>query len=155
VDVFDGNMNLLSLPGAFTDGSIPAGFAPFGIQNLGGFPELELRFCLPVGYLWGPSNTIELEPDLRVQNGIHLVFRKFQELGSARQVLLWCRRENITAPAIGYGEANQIYWKLPLYHTVLAILTNPIYAGAYAFGRTEARTKVVAGRAHRTAGHVN
>jgi uncharacterized protein (TIGR03118 family) len=36
VDVFDGNMNLLSLPGAFTDGSIPAGFAPFNIQNLGG-----------------------------------------------------------------------------------------------------------------------
>jgi hypothetical protein len=36
VDVFDGNMNLLSLPGAFTDANIPAGFAPFNIQNLGG-----------------------------------------------------------------------------------------------------------------------
>ena len=36
VDVFDGNMNLVSLPGAFMDSSIPAGFAPFNIQNLGG-----------------------------------------------------------------------------------------------------------------------
>ena len=36
VDVFDGNMNLLSLAGAFTDPQIPAGFAPFNIQNLGG-----------------------------------------------------------------------------------------------------------------------
>lgn len=36
VDVFDGNMNLLSLPGAFDDSQIPAGFAPFNIQNLGG-----------------------------------------------------------------------------------------------------------------------
>ena len=36
VDVYDGNMNLLSLPGAFTDSSIPAGFAPFNVQNLGG-----------------------------------------------------------------------------------------------------------------------
>jgi hypothetical protein len=57
-------------------------------------------------------------------------------------------------PSIGYGEANQqIYWKPPVYHTVLAILTNPMYAGAYAFGRTEARTKVIAGRARRTIGH--
>jgi uncharacterized protein (TIGR03118 family) len=36
IDVFDGNMNLLSLPGAFSDANIPAGFAPFNIQNLGG-----------------------------------------------------------------------------------------------------------------------
>jgi uncharacterized protein (TIGR03118 family) len=36
VDVFDGTMNLVSLPGAFTDPQIPAGFAPFNIQNLGG-----------------------------------------------------------------------------------------------------------------------
>jgi len=36
VDVFDGNMNLLALPGAFSDPQIPAGFAPFNIANLGG-----------------------------------------------------------------------------------------------------------------------
>jgi uncharacterized protein (TIGR03118 family) len=36
IDVFDGQMNLLSLPGAFTDSTLPAGFAPFNIANLGG-----------------------------------------------------------------------------------------------------------------------
>ncbi len=36
VDVFDGNMKLVSLPGAFVDPKIPAGFAPFNIQNLDG-----------------------------------------------------------------------------------------------------------------------
>jgi uncharacterized protein (TIGR03118 family) len=36
VDVYDGNMNLLSLPGAFSDPQIPSGFAPFNIANLGG-----------------------------------------------------------------------------------------------------------------------
>jgi uncharacterized protein (TIGR03118 family) len=36
VDVFDGGMNLVALPGAFTDAQIPAGFAPFNVQNLGG-----------------------------------------------------------------------------------------------------------------------
>jgi DNA invertase Pin-like site-specific DNA recombinase len=114
----------------------------------------ELRFCLPVGYTRGTGGAIEFDPDLRVQNAIRLVFHKFQELGSARQVLLWCRQQQITLPAIGYGEIHQVYWKDPVYHTVLAILTNPIYAGAYAFGRTEARTTVVGGRPYRTSGHV-
>jgi len=114
----------------------------------------ELRFCLPVGYCWGSAGKIERDPDVRVQNAIHLVFRRFQELGSARQVLLWCRQENVTLPAVGYGKENhRIYWKLPLYHTILNILTNPTYAGAYAFGRTEARTKMTEGRARRTEGH--
>jgi uncharacterized protein (TIGR03118 family) len=36
VDVWDGNMNLLSLPGAFTDPSIPGGVAPFNIQAMNG-----------------------------------------------------------------------------------------------------------------------
>jgi len=33
VDIFDGNFNLT---GSFTDPAIPAGFAPFGIQDIGG-----------------------------------------------------------------------------------------------------------------------
>jgi DNA invertase Pin-like site-specific DNA recombinase len=114
----------------------------------------ELQFCLPVGFCWGLNRAIELDPDLRVQNAIHLVFQKFQQYGSARQTLLCFREERITLPAIGYGDKNRrVYWKPPLYHTVLAILTNPMYAGAYTFGRTEARTKVTIGRARRTDGH--
>lgn len=40
-----------------------------------------------------------------------------------------------------------------MYHTILAILTNPVFAGAYAFGKTESRTAVVDGRARKTVGH--
>jgi uncharacterized protein (TIGR03118 family) len=36
VDVFDASFNLMSLPGAFQDPKVPKGFAPFGIQALGG-----------------------------------------------------------------------------------------------------------------------
>lgn len=36
VDVFDTNFAKVTVPGAFTDPNIPAGFAPFGIQNIGG-----------------------------------------------------------------------------------------------------------------------
>jgi DNA invertase Pin-like site-specific DNA recombinase len=114
----------------------------------------ELRFALPVGLCWGLAGKIELEPDSRVQNAVHLVFGKFQELGSARQVLLWCRAQQITLRSVGYSEStHHIYWKPPHYGTILTILQNPMYAGAYAFGRTESRTKVVAGRPRQTAGH--
>lgn len=114
----------------------------------------ELRFCLPVGFCRGSNDAIEIDPDGRVQNAVHLVFQKFDQRGSARQVLLWFREERVSLPAVGYdGKNQQIYWKPPLYHTILAILTNPMYAGAYAFGRTEVRTKVSMGRARRTEGH--
>ena len=44
-------------------------------------------------------------------------------------------------------------WRLPLYHTLLRMLQNPIYAGAYAFGRTTTRTRVIDGAARKTGGH--
>jgi len=114
----------------------------------------ELRFCLPIGFCRGLGDAIELDPDLRVQNAVRLVFQKFQQHGSARQALLWFREEGVTLPAVGYGDKNrQVYWKAPRYHTVLAILTNPMYAGAYVFGKTEALTKINMGRARRTDGH--
>jgi hypothetical protein len=46
-----------------------------------------------------------------------------------------------------------VAWRLPVYNTILKILTNPCYAGAYAFGRTCTRTAVIDGRPHKTRGH--
>ena len=90
----------------------------------------ELRFCLPVGLCWGTAGKLALNPDVRVQNAIHLVLQKFQELGSARQVLLWCREQQIPLPALGDKEGpHHIFWKLPVYSTILAILENPLLCG--------------------------
>ncbi|HMD48039.1 MAG TPA: TIGR03118 family protein, partial [Bryobacteraceae bacterium] len=36
VDVWDGNLKKLTTAGGFTNAAIPAGFAPFNIQNIGG-----------------------------------------------------------------------------------------------------------------------
>jgi excisionase family DNA binding protein len=114
----------------------------------------ELRILLPVGLCWTSSGRIELDPDRRVQQAIHLVFRKMTELGSARQVLLWCRQDKITLPAFPRDPGEpKLVWKLPVYHSILGILTNPMYAGAYVFGKTEARTRIVDGRARKTVGH--
>jgi hypothetical protein len=47
----------------------------------------------------------------------------------------------------------KITWRPPACHTVLQILHNPIYAGAYAFARRGNRIRVVEGRARKTSGH--
>lgn len=114
----------------------------------------ELRFLLPVGLCWTGVGKIEKDPDRRVQEALQLVFTKMTELGSVRQVLLWFRQEKVSLPAFPRdpGEPRMV-WKLPIYNTLLKILTNPAYAGAYAFGKTRARVQVVDGRARKTAGH--
>jgi excisionase family DNA binding protein len=114
----------------------------------------ELQFLLPVGFCWSTNGKIEKDPDVRVQQAIELVFRKITELGSVRRVLLWFAEEKICLPAFPRdpGERKMI-WKLPVYSNIRAILANPIYAGAYAFGKTETRTHIVSGRARKTAGH--
>ena len=114
----------------------------------------ELQYCLPVGYLWTTDGKIEMDPDQRMQQTLNLVFSKMTELGSVRQVLLWFRRERVELPMRIFDQpSGRTVWNLPIYNTVLRLLTNPIYAGAYAFGKTQARTTVVDGRARKTEGH--
>jgi hypothetical protein len=109
---------------------------------------------LPVGFCWTGAGKIEKDADRRVQQAIQLLFTKMTELGSVRQVLLWFRHEKVALPALPRdpGELKMV-WKVPIYNSVLSVLTNPIYAGAYAFGKTEARIRIVDGRARKTIGH--
>jgi DNA invertase Pin-like site-specific DNA recombinase len=114
----------------------------------------ELRIPLPVGFCWSPNGQVEKDPDERVQHAIQMVFQKMTELGSIRQVLIWLRQENVCLPAsLPVAGEGQRVWKLPLYQNTHDILTNPVYAGTYAFGKTAPRTKVVEGRARRSFGH--
>src|SRR5437764_4476845 len=91
------------------------------------------------GYLRIGRDRIEMDPDQRVQDALRLVFTKFTELQSVRQVHVWLRGEGIALPVACHTAAagRSIVWRLPLYNTVHNILTNPVYAGAYAFGHDE------------------
>ena len=99
------------------------------------------------GYVKVGRDRIEKNPDQRVRDALQLVFSKFAEFQSARQVHIWLRDEGIELPVKSRdGEARGIVWRLPAYNIVHNILTNPIYAGAYAFGRTTSKVSVEQGR---------
>jgi DNA invertase Pin-like site-specific DNA recombinase len=113
----------------------------------------EYRFMLPPGFCWSEAGKIEIDPDEHVVDTIRLVFIKFRELGSARQVFLWLRSADIKMPVVRRNvDVYKVIWKAPAYHTVVQILHNPLYAGAYAFGRSAQRTRVVDGRARKVNG---
>jgi DNA invertase Pin-like site-specific DNA recombinase len=99
------------------------------------------------GYVKVGRDRLEKNPDQRIQDALKLVFSKFAEFQSARQVHIWLRDEGIELPVKSRNaEARGIIWRLPAYNIVHNILTNPIYAGAYAFGRTTSRVSVENGR---------
>ena len=107
----------------------------------------ELFLGVAAGYVKAGRVRIEKDADQRVQEALLLVFAKFAEFQSVRQVHIWLREEGIVLPVKSHNtEGRAIIWKLPAYNTVHNILTNPIYAGAYAFGRTTSKVSVEDGR---------
>lgn len=114
----------------------------------------ELRFALPPGFCWDELGRIEIDPDERVSDAIRLLFRKFHELGSVRQVFLWASQAAVQLPVLRQSSTgSRIEWREPAYHSVLQVLKHPMYAGAYVFGRTTQRTQVIDGRARKSVGH--
>jgi excisionase family DNA binding protein len=102
---------------------------------------------IPAGYVENGHGGLEQDPDDQVRAGITLVFAKFRELGSARQVCLWCRQEALAVPRKAWDHRGVfVEFILPTPSLILGILHHPIYAGAYTFGRTKQRTIIVEGR---------
>jgi DNA invertase Pin-like site-specific DNA recombinase len=102
---------------------------------------------LPIGYVKGSDDRIEKDPDARVGSTLDLMFRKFAELGSVRQVYFWLDQQHIQLPvARGPEEVREIVWQPARYHAVLSVLKNPVYAGAYAYGRSKTMVRLEAGQ---------
>ena len=99
----------------------------------------ELRRGLPVGFVWGEqAGEVLFHPDEAVTGAIRTVFERFVEFGSARRVWLWFRSEGLSFPLqhAPTGEPGPIRWVTPTYTALHHILTNPVYAGAYAYGKS-------------------
>jgi DNA invertase Pin-like site-specific DNA recombinase len=95
----------------------------------------ELIVSAPIGYIKSEDQGLEKDPDLRVQQAIQLVFRKFVELGTVRQTLLWFLEHGLEVPT--RTPSGKSMWKRPVYRSMHRMLTSPVYGGAYAYGKTE------------------
>lgn len=114
----------------------------------------ELRLSVPFGYIWHREAGLGLDPDLRLQEVIRLIFTRFGELGSARQVLLSITADQIRFPRPSdEGRMTSFTWLPIRYRNVISVLKNPFYAGVYVYGKSEKRTSIVDGRARRSYGH--
>jgi hypothetical protein len=96
----------------------------------------QLRRGLPVGFIWGEGDgDVLFHPDQAVTGVINSVFEKFAEMGSVRRVWLWLRSEGLSFP-LQSNSAADIQWVTPSYTGIHHVLTNPVYAGAYTYGKT-------------------
>src|SRR2546426_8152767 len=102
---------------------------------------------VPIGYVKTVDDRIERDPDARVRAAIELIFRKFAEVASVRQVYFWLDQQQIPLPvARGPEHAREMIWQPARYHAVLSVLKNPVYAGAYAYGRSQTTTRLEGGQ---------
>ena len=103
----------------------------------------ELRRGLPVGFIWGDEDgEVRFHPDQSVTDAVRRIFQRFAEMGSARRVWLYFRSEGLLFPSQLFpslSPANAldgISWVTPTYTKVHQILTSPVYAGAYVYGKS-------------------
>lgn len=102
----------------------------------------ELRRGLPVGLVWGDEpGEIRKHPDEAVAGVIDAIFTRFAGCGSVRATWLWLRGQGLSFPLQRSGRA-ELDWVTPTYTAVHHVLTNPTYAGAYAYGKTRQERRV-------------
>jgi DNA invertase Pin-like site-specific DNA recombinase/uncharacterized protein YndB with AHSA1/START domain len=95
----------------------------------------QLRRGLPVGLVWGDNEgEVLFHPDQAVTGALRSLFEKFAELGSARRAWFWFRSQGLLFPH--QCPDGQIQWIAPAYTAVCNVLGNPVYAGAYAYGKS-------------------
>jgi DNA invertase Pin-like site-specific DNA recombinase len=109
----------------------------------------ELRRGLPVGFVWGEADgEVDFHPDEAVRTTIASVFARFAETGSARRVWLWFRSEGLRFP-LRMHQRCEIRWVEASYTAIHHVLSNPVYAGAYAYGKTRRETTLDASGARK------
>jgi DNA invertase Pin-like site-specific DNA recombinase len=103
----------------------------------------ELALQLPAGLVRDPSGVVIKNPNREVQDRVALVFDSFLRLRTARRVTrALCERDLALPRNDRRGEA---YWARPTVAAVTAMLKNPAYAGAFAYGRTRLRETALPG----------
>jgi DNA invertase Pin-like site-specific DNA recombinase len=102
----------------------------------------ELRLPLPIGYLYDDDGNVIVDPDEEVQAAVIDLFRAFAQTGSAYGVVGVFKDRRFPKHAHAAPWTGELRWERLRYSRVRQALTNPCYAGAYAFGRHRSRRAV-------------
>ncbi len=99
----------------------------------------ELLFDPPIGYIRRPSGEITLDPDEQVQQVVKIIFRKFLDIGTLNGLLRYLVEQEIQLGVrVRTGSRRgELEWRSPNRMTLQNLLKNPIYAGAYAYGKRQ------------------
>src|SRR4051794_1713603 len=109
----------------------------------------ELRFHLPRGYVLNRTGEIVLDDDEQVQATIRLVFELFERRRTLQGVLQSLAAQEIRLPCrvISGLAKGELEWHRPNRATLSEMLHNPLYAGAYSYGRRPRPQRCRGGRA--------
>jgi len=102
----------------------------------------ELRVPLPVGFVCDDDGNVVIDPDQEVAAAISDVFAAFTQTGSAYGVAGVFAGRRFPRRAYGGAWAGQLRWGRLTHARAAGILRNPVYAGAYVFGRRRSRQVV-------------
>lgn len=97
----------------------------------------ELFYGVPLGYVILPKGPAAFDPDEQARSVVGLLFDKFDDVGSLYGLMRYFVQNNIQLPIRvrrGPGKGN-LEWRRASVSTLASVLHNPIYAGAYAYGR--------------------
>ena len=107
----------------------------------------ELVRLLPPGYVRDAQGHIVKNPDQRVCEAIHSVFRRFRRTRGIRQTFLWFKKHNLELPVNKRrGEKMTLVWQVPTHAFINGILHNPCYAGAYVWGQRRTELALIDGK---------
>ncbi|MFL5591934.1 MAG: recombinase family protein, partial [Ktedonobacteraceae bacterium] len=112
-----------------------------GLLNKARRGALELR--LPVGLRRQPDGTVVLDPDEQVQWTVRTLFERFARLQNARAVQRSFQSEGLLMPRFVQDGTDQghLVWVKPTYQMLTQILTSPVYAGMFVYGRRVQQTR--------------
>ena len=98
----------------------------------------ELVSKVPIGYVRDAHGDVQPDPDEHAQAVVRLIFEQFGRIGSVAGVLRWLARHQVKLPVrVDSGPSKgRLDWRRPSLTTVRNVLSHPMYAGAYVYGRT-------------------
>jgi hypothetical protein len=95
----------------------------------------DLGLALPIGLIRQADGQVLKDPNQEIQNRISLVFDTFLRVKSANRVLRFFNEQHLCLPR--FDRFSDLSWKKPSIATILSILKNPAFAGAFVYGRSQ------------------